>query len=518
MIKQITIIIIIGLLSINSEANGQAKEWNLILDKETYEYSTDKVMETDSFYYVAGRAGIQNYGFSMSKISKRDGSTIAIVNYEENGVWLDFNQCNKWYIEGESLIFPMTKLSKPPYLINLFSINIHTLAVSKQMVLPIPDSTANYVIFLLDFKKIGDDYYILASYRKDNIQTKVIEGYPFLYKINIRENTYSTIMIPFDKDAPHTSPLRMVEMNGRIVVFGSEPNPNNYPGEGRMVIWSLSLDGELQWKYTTPKISPIYDVRDIYPLNEREVLLASEDDSFLWSDRYLWPRWVVTRFDIESQQIVWSTHWNEPRKKQFMNYAKIVPAKEAGTYLLMANDRFVDISCTMGKVVKFTESGDRLWQKQYYFEAERGTLNDFFDMIATTDGHYLIMGWTNAYREWKSEYGGFPWLVKIDEDGNIMPIDTTTKVDDTALKSDHHPNIEVYPNPATETLYIQINGDGITKSLSAIITGIDGKPVSEHRVAATQNAISLSGYQPGIYTVQVKDGSKQIYVTRFVKL
>lgn len=504
----IAIYIFFSFLSL--QLHGQAKEWNLTLDKETNSSNANKVMETDSFYYVAGRSGNFNYGFTVYKISKLDGTTVSYVHYEEAGVNMDFNTTQEWYLEGDKILFPIKTLLPLPAYINLFSVDIHTLVIEKIAAIPVPDERSEFTMFLYDFKKIEDNYYIL-SHCYIELSSTDYEYYPMLVRYNPISKEYKYILLGDGKVIYDLH--EMIGLNGYIYVFASLAN-ENYIAEAKQVIYCLNLEGEQLWKHITSQYSQIYYVCDVYPLNEHEVLLVSKDNRFLYSDRNLWPRWRVTRYDLETNKEVWSTYWDEPRKDYFWHLARIVPTKVPGEYLLMASDR-VSASTenyTTGKVVRFTDEGKRLWQKTYYYKnSVWGLINDFFSMIPTSDGNYLIGGWVN----WG---GGRPWLVKIDDDGNILPTDTTTSVQDIQVELNEVPTVEIYPNPASNVLTINIAGGDEAIGYQAIVTGADGKIVSVYAIGGQSTTVDVSGYVPGIYTVQVEHHGKMIYVTKFIKI
>ncbi len=79
--------------------------------------------------------------------------------------------------------------------------------------------------------------------------------------------------------------------------------------------------------------------------------------------------------------------------------------------------------------------------------------------------------------------------------------------------NDNRKKLTVYPNPATEQLYIQ--ADGAYKQVQASITDISGRELSKQPVK--NNRISLSGLVPGLYQiVLVADG--EVYApARFIK-
>ncbi len=491
------------------QLSSQNKDWNLIVENETNTYFATKVIETDSFYFITGRAGIKNYGFSVIKVDKRNGSTLTSAHYEEKDVNMDSDYSSEWYLDGNNLLFPQVTWRLPAY-INLFSVNVHTLEIEKTVEIPVPDDRSMHSMRIYDFKKIEGHYYILGLCIIGDFGVSDNEVYPLIIKYSPITKEHKVILLGEGNDRYGLH--RMIGLNGNIYVFASEAN-ENYIAEAKQVIYCLDLEGNELWKHVTPSMSPIYSVKDVYPLNEREVLLASYDSRFTYSDRRVLSRWTITRYDLELNKEIWSTYWDEPRKL-FIGYAKIVPTKESGEYLLACNDEVSTDTedYSTGKVVRFTDEGQRIWQKTYFYNNSKWALiNDFGGIIPTSDGNYLIVGWVN----WG---GGFPWLVKIDDDGNVLPIDTTTSVQDTHIEFGQGSSVEIYPNPVTDLLYIQIAGAEHTVGYQAKVTGADGKTVSDFEITDQSATVDVSSYAPGIYTVQVRQQDKMVYVTKFVKM
>lgn len=62
-------------------------------------------------------------------------------------------------------------------------------------------------------------------------------------------------------------------------------------------------------------------------------------------------------------------------------------------------------------------------------------------------------------------------------------------------------DVEVYPNPAHDILYINIKGTLGYKALTAMVVNIDGQVMSNSAINKDNNPIDISTLSPGIYTV-----------------
>jgi hypothetical protein len=72
---------------------------------------------------------------------------------------------------------------------------------------------------------------------------------------------------------------------------------------------------------------------------------------------------------------------------------------------------------------------------------------------------------------------------------------------------------KMYPNPATDVLYVELNNSSI-KTLN--IVDITGKMVLTQKVSSNKEAINTSSLQAGTYFLQLSDGHSN-YSSRFVK-
>ncbi|MEZ4912122.1 MAG: T9SS type A sorting domain-containing protein [Saprospiraceae bacterium] len=434
------------LLLISNKAYTQHSSWNLLLEKNVARFIGSQVYETDSFYIVVGTSidtfGTDEQGFSASKVDKLSGKVVASRHYEEIDVEFDFNYCRKGFMIDDGIYFPQTTNTKP-FLLSLFKISTHDLSVEKLLNIPPPDTTSKYDMFLNDFGRINDDAFIAATYYTGEYNTPTFKSVEMLIKYNVNTKK-DTILEYLDLDEIYTT-QKIVNFNGNNLIFGTIVG--DLLATGKMAIFYLDPDGHQIWEYQTPSLSPIHDVKDIYPINDKEVLLASYDSYFSYADLNLYSRWTVTRYDVINKKIIWSNFWNEPHLPYIWSTAKIIKTKKDGEYFLMANDYegHDTVSFAKGKVIKFNDKGQRLWQKNYFYNSQRGLSNDFYNIIRTSDGNYLIVGSENLIQS--------AWLVKIDEDGNILPIDTTSASQDKEI-SHGIPEVSIYPNPASHTIII----------------------------------------------------------------
>jgi hypothetical protein len=75
--------------------------------------------------------------------------------------------------------------------------------------------------------------------------------------------------------------------------------------------------------------------------------------------------------------------------------------------------------------------------------------------------------------------------------------------------------VTIYPNPATNVLYINTNPDMAGAILK--ITTTDGRTVLGSVISAAQNTVNLPDMPAGIYLVNLQKGSTQLH-HKFIKL
>ncbi|MEZ4912121.1 MAG: T9SS type A sorting domain-containing protein [Saprospiraceae bacterium] len=79
--------------------------------------------------------------------------------------------------------------------------------------------------------------------------------------------------------------------------------------------------------------------------------------------------------------------------------------------------------------------------------------------------------------------------------------------------------IDIYPNPASDVLYIDISsGQNTNNALKAHIQSIDGKTIKEVKLLNANNTVDISSLISGVYTIKVSNQDDVAFVSKFVKL
>jgi hypothetical protein len=147
------------------------------------------------------------------------------------------------------------------------------------------------------------------------------------------------------------------------------------------------------------------------------------------------------------------------------------------------------------------------------FELERGTNGYSFDKIATLSAKGNLAEGNNNYKYKDATAGTTAYyrLKMLDRDGKANYSDIVVLRKDAAQG-----NINVYPNPAESTLYL----DGVSNNSSYRVTDAMGRAVISSTVVSAENApasVNISGLVQGIYFLQLTDNNGTAQTVRFVK-
>ena len=484
--------------------SAQNANWNLLIDEGYHTFLGNFVAELDSFYCIVGTAvdTVPTYeqGFAVSFVDKKTGKSVFTNYYGEFNTDLDMTRVRNLAIDSSRIIIPLTKGNSEAGL-HILVLDINKKNYEKILIIPSPEIDPNF-IFLSDFILHNDCYYILCG-----IQTKD-KNEPMIIKVN--KNTLEYKFIRWKDKSESIIQKRMTFHSNGIIVF-SEYNRTEFLTYGNVITF-MDLDGNVVWEQKSPGIVYNSYVNHILSINDKEILVTANDPIYDYVLRTVTSRFSVMKYNTETQKTIWYKWWDEPRK-EYLNYeSKILKGKIANEYLLMAND--IDKSDTtlhtLGKIVCFTDNGSIKWKKTYVHTAKWAVHNEFRNMIETKDGNYLISGWEGLSAN--------PWLVKIDEDGNILPIDTTSSTGDIYSTTISLPEIKVYPNPASHTIIIN---QGEITDMTYLLTDIHGRTIKSMPLPDAHHHVvwDISDVASGTYVLQMRQGdmvigTKQIVVVK----
>jgi PKD repeat protein len=114
----------------------------------------------------------------------------------------------------------------------------------------------------------------------------------------------------------------------------------------------------------------------------------------------------------------------------------------------------------------------------------------------------------------KNDCGLDTIVYKVIVDGTSGSGGTTTSVKNISTPSNI---LKVYPNPATNQLFVEYDGINEYRQVNLRILNIMGQIVSEKNISATKTTISLLEMQSGMYIVQLISDNNMLVNTTFIK-
>ncbi len=394
--------------------------------------------------------------------------------------------------DGKNIVFPiMTRFENST--IQIIKFNIHTFSFEKIAIIPTPVSN-KYAFSLKDFIHIDSFYYVACSHAFDEEATSTLRSEHILIKINVYTGQYQ--YIHYNKKLERLICNKILRHKQGILLFCELVG--NDAANGNLRLYHLSLKGDIIWEYTFPSLVSYAFIIDVLPISVHEFLFSSFTSI---NNRDL--RMVVGRMNIETKKIDWVTAWDEPYKLNIWADTKIIPTDTHNEYLWMSNDFIKNDSTvyTAGRITRFTADGERLWHKTYYYnDTTWGVSNHAYNIIPTQDDNYLIVGHENLRQT--------TWLLKINEEGDILPIDTTSSATEW-VETVQPWDVRVYPNPASESIIIN---QGEISDMTYSLMDMSGHVVQSINMPhAHHNTVwDISSVPSGTYTLLMLQNGKKI--------
>lgn len=168
-------------------------------------------------------------------------------------------------------------------------------------------------------------------------------------------------------------------------------------------------------------------------------------------------------------------------------------------------------SQALGYISKVSETGQLLWEREYYYKNE--VFNYFSDFQPTADGGFIITGATNG------DTSQDIWLVKLDSLGLLN--DSLIVNTGTVLANSSTNILQLYPNPAKEQLHLKIfftQKQNTTATL--MVYDMLGKQIISENINLQQgkanHSINVSNLPGGNYITIVQIGG-EVVKQRFVR-
>lgn len=297
-------------------------------------------------------------------------------------------------------------------------------------------------------------------------------------------------------------------MEGGYVVAGETASLNgDVTGlHGSTDFWVVKLDpeGAMEWQKTLGSTS-LDRPNDIYPTHDGGYVvvgIASWNDGDVSGNHGGFDYWVVKLDELGK------VNWQKSLGGSNEDYAQSVQQTSDGGYILagstpstdgdvVGNDGGVDFW-----IVQLSPEGEIRWQKTLGgMQADRA-----LSIQQSNDGGYIVAGYTQSTNN--GDVSGFHgtqdyWVVKLSpESVNTEELPT------------HPESVEIYPNPATQTVLLKIPSE--EAPLQVRVMDLVGREMIRQTISK-DDALGVSFLPKGVYLVVVTTRDGKVYTGKLQK-
>ncbi len=165
-------------------------------------------------------------------------------------------------------------------------------------------------------------------------------------------------------------------------------------------------------------------------------------------------------------------------------------------------------------ISKISNEGDSLWSRWYYKSDFLFSISEFHDIIPHPEGGYLLSGEANKELLSPGKTEIYTWVLYVDEYGCAVPgCQNIVKTDDPTLPDP----IRLYPNPATDVLYVYQQED---EMIEYLITDIQGKTMTNFTCSqgSTTVVTEVNIYPSGEYILIKTDSHGRTRSEKWIKI
>ncbi len=163
---------------------------------------------------------------------------------------------------------------------------------------------------------------------------------------------------------------------------------------------------------------------------------------------------------------------------------------------------FWDAETVGGWLFRMTKEGTLLWERKISDRRYLNHYGEFYDAIETPDGGILAVG-SIIVDDW---LGSEVWVVKLDGDGCMTSGCTADSIfitpADYVIESDET-YFDITPNPSFDYFRLRLNENLLPKEMKLEIIDLSGKNLSVVNVESTNQLISTTNLNSGIYIIRL---------------
>lgn len=168
-----------------------------------------------------------------------------------------------------------------------------------------------------------------------------------------------------------------------------------------------------------------------------------------------------------------------------------------------------------GFLTKVDPEGNKLWTRSYYFVNRFFGWNSITDINFAPDGGYYLLGETGRHKEESFDTIFYAWLLKVDEEGCLIPGCGDTS--DVKHPESNEIDLLIYPNPSDDAIYIRQRESELTDYQ---ILDMSGRKMLEFSGSALNETliVYIGDFTPGTYVLTGKTRSGKSVSRQFVKM
>jgi len=167
-----------------------------------------------------------------------------------------------------------------------------------------------------------------------------------------------------------------------------------------------------------------------------------------------------------------------------------------------------------GWLFKMSNDGEMIWDKHYrhYPSNDDLEISTIEELIELDNGDIIFAGIIENFTQGNTDL----WIARINEHGCFGGDDCDDNMITDIPEVEIEDVVNVYPNPASSVLHIDINNS--MRNRSAEIYSLGGNLLIRQSIEQTSNAIDIDGLNAGFYIIKIKEGERDIAVRKLAKM
>lgn len=466
------------------------------------------VHELDTTYLGIGR-GLDTIdflrGIYATEFDKETGEVLNTAKVTYSNSFLFFDQTNSTFNINDKAYFLFSR-SDTIYL-SSYSAFSKEINIEKKV---FPQDPVNS-LFIYDFHYNDGIFYILSDHT--SIETGVSQPILFSYDPNL--NSIGETYIVNSEERMIVPLITFLDSNNFLMTYTVDT------GNGAIFkIKEFDLDGNSLWTYEHTILRES-SINAILPIDNNCFVLGGFKDR-LSNDPDGEHIPYLLKFDYNQKKVVAVSDFDIPNNEWFKfnwNVSEIIPSQDSTSFLCTSKlyefPLNSDTLQSFGMIAKVDHDLNVIWRRQYAYIDGEYKDNELRDIIATSDGNYLAYGTSTKTFSFPGEVPILSWSVKIDEDGKIVGDTTTATVEWENI--DLSDQIEIFPNPASDFIYINQND---IEDVNYKVFDLTGRLIEKFTLTAKYLSVlkSIDKWNNGYHIIQMEKEGKSIGSLRILKI